>query len=269
MTAEALLPADPQTFWGSCGNYPTVAPLLEPVATDLVGRLAAGDGDELLDVAAGTGNVALAAAGAGACVTALDLTPELLAAGRARAGADRVTWVEGDAEHLPFPAGSFDLVASCFGVMFAPDQQSAVAELVRVCRPGGRIAVCAWTPEGYAGRWSSVGSRWVPAFAARPDGPMSWGDPAHVKLLFADHDVELEFEYAALGYRFPSLEAFQDCMEANSAPYLLVARAARAEGAYSEAREAMLDHARAFDAGGSSGCDVRSAYLVTTVRRAR
>lgn len=99
--------ADPRTFWGACGDYAAVAPLLEPLATELVARREPGEGDELLDVAAGTGNVALAA-GAGARATALDLSPELLAAGRERAGAERVTWVEGDAERLPFATESFD-----------------------------------------------------------------------------------------------------------------------------------------------------------------
>lgn len=107
---------------------------------------------QLLNVAAGTGNVALAGANAGARVTTLDLSPELFATGQARAGADRITWVEGDAEQLPFETERFDLVASCFGVMFAPDQQRAVAELVRVYRPGGPIAVCAWTPPSRPAR---------------------------------------------------------------------------------------------------------------------
>ncbi len=230
VTSESGPAARQRALWGTCGDYPAVAPLLAPVADELVARLAPAPGNDLLDVATGTGNVALRAARSGARVTAADLTPELLAAARRRVGAERVTWVEADALELPFEPASFDLVTSSFGVMFAPDHARAAAELVRVCRPGGRIAVCAWTPEGYAGRWSSVGARWVPEFAAGPSAPTRWGDPEHVAELFSERGVELTFDYATLGYRFPSLEAFEDFMEANSAPYVILARAARAAG---------------------------------------
>src|SRR5438105_15346460 len=129
----------------STGNYPEVARRIESVADVLVERVGAGPGLELLDVATGSGNVAIAAARAGAEVTGLELTPELLEAARRRAAdADlEVRFLEGDAEELPFESGSFDRVTSCFGVMFAPRHEQAASELVRVTRPGGTIAFAA------------------------------------------------------------------------------------------------------------------------------
>ena len=142
-----------RTMW-TAGDYPEVARRIESVGEYLAERAGAGPGIELLDVATGSGNVSIPAASAGAKVTGLDLTPKLLDAQRARAAAAgvEVELVEGDAEELPFADGSFDRVTSCFGVMFAPRHDVAAAELVRVARPGGRIVVAAWTPEGLVGR---------------------------------------------------------------------------------------------------------------------
>src|SRR4051812_48520304 len=138
---DRALKAKHRAMW-ALGNYPAVAaeviPQLGPI---LAAACQVGAGDEVLDVAAGSGNAAIPAALTGATVVASDLTPELFADGRARAaalGAD-VEWVEADAEALPFADGQFDVVLSCVGIMFAPHHQAASDELVRVCKPGGRI----------------------------------------------------------------------------------------------------------------------------------
>src|SRR3977135_329975 len=142
-----------QRMMWSTGNYPEVARRIESVAELLVQRAGAAPGLELLDVATGSGNVAVAAARAGAQVTGLDLTPELLEVARRRAAdADLdISFIEGDAEELPFEADSFDRVTSCFGVMFVPRHGQAASELARVARPGATIAFTAWTPGGLIG----------------------------------------------------------------------------------------------------------------------
>ncbi len=156
ITADRALKARHRATW-ALGDYPAVAadviPELGPVLVAASGVRA---GDRVLDVAAGTGNAAVPAALTGARVTAADLTPELFTAGRefaARQGV-AVRWDEGDAEALPYPDGSFDVVLSCVGVMFAPHHQRAADELVRVCRPGGTIGLLSWTPRGFVGSCS-------------------------------------------------------------------------------------------------------------------
>ena len=152
-TADAELKARHRTMWAS-GDYPLmVETFLLPLGPRLVDAAGVTAGATVLDVAAGTGNAALRAAERGAVVTASDLTPRLLDAGRAAAEAAGLdlTWTEADAEHLPFEDASFDVVMSSIGVMFAPHHQAAADELVRVCRPGGTIALLSWTPEGMIG----------------------------------------------------------------------------------------------------------------------
>jgi len=130
-----------RSMW-SAGSYPDIAKTVESVAEIVVDRVGVGDGHDHLDVATGSGNAALAGARKGANVTGLDLVPELIEAARRRAEAEglQITWVEGDAEDLPFEDGSFDRVTSVFGVMFAPQQERAAAELVRAARPGAKRA---------------------------------------------------------------------------------------------------------------------------------
>src|SRR5687768_9946457 len=142
-----------RAMW-SAGDYPEIAQRIESAAEHVVERAGVEPGHDVLDVATGSGNVALLCAQRGARVTGLDLTPELFEAARRRAAAAGVQceWVEGDAEDLPYGDGSFDRVLSTFGVMFAPRQERAAAELVRVARPGARIVVAAWTPEGGNGQ---------------------------------------------------------------------------------------------------------------------
>ena len=149
--SDAELKARHAGMWAS-GDYPSmVETFLLPLGPRLVAACGIGPGMRVLDVAAGTGNASIPAAQAGAEVTATDLTPALLDAGRSRAEAAGVAldWVEADAERLPFEDASFDVVMSSIGVMFAPHHQDAADELVRVCRPGGTIGLLSWTPEGH------------------------------------------------------------------------------------------------------------------------
>jgi ubiquinone/menaquinone biosynthesis C-methylase UbiE len=144
-------------------------------------------GQRVLDVAAGTGNVAIRAAEAGADVVALDLTPEHFEAGRreARARGVELEWVEGDAQALPFGDGEFDVVTSSLGAIFAPDQQRVADELVRVCRPGGTVGMLNFTPEGLGGEFFALFGRHAPPPPPGTPSPVAWGSEEHVRALFA------------------------------------------------------------------------------------
>jgi SAM-dependent methyltransferase len=175
-------------MWAS-GDYPSmVETFLTPIAPVLADACDVGPGTRVLDVAAGTGNASIPAAAAGAEVTASDLTPELLEAGRRRAEADGLSleWVEADAENLPFEDESFDVVMSSIGVMFAPHHQQSADELVRVCRPGGKIGLISWTPEGMIGALFRTMGPFAPPPPPGAQPPPLWGSEDHLEELFGD-----------------------------------------------------------------------------------
>jgi SAM-dependent methyltransferase len=163
------------------------------------------DGMRVLDVAAGSGNVALRAAEAGADVVASDLTPENLEAGRREAHALglELEWVEADAEALPFEDGSFDAVTSSFGAMFAPNHRKVAEELVRVCRPGGKIAMANFVPDGVAGEFFEIFGRHAPPLPAGALPPVLWGTEEHVRDLFGDRVESLELTRRSYVERSP------------------------------------------------------------------
>jgi SAM-dependent methyltransferase len=185
---DAELKARHRSIWAS-GDYPSmVETWLLPLGPRLVDACAIGPGMRVLDVAAGTGNASLPAAWRGADVTASDLTPELLEDGRRRAAADGLDldWVEADAEALPFADESFDVVISAIGAMFAPRHQAAADELVRVCRPGGRIGLLSWTPEGMIGALFRTMAPFMPAPPPGAQPPPLWGSEAHIGQLLGN-----------------------------------------------------------------------------------
>jgi SAM-dependent methyltransferase len=182
--SDADIKARHRAMWAS-GDYPSmVETFLLPLGRRLVEACGIGPGMRVLDVAAGTGNASIPAARAGADVTASDLTPELLEAGRRRAEAAglALAWVEADAEHLPFDDESFDVVISSIGAMFAPHHQETANELHRVCRPGGTIGLLSWTPEGMIGTLLRTLAPFAPPPGAQP--PPLWGSEAHLTDLF-------------------------------------------------------------------------------------
>ncbi|HEY8599972.1 MAG TPA: methyltransferase domain-containing protein [Thermomicrobiales bacterium] len=175
MPPIAAIKAGMRATWMS-GDFGQIARYEAGSGEELLGRLGVAAHERVLDVACGTGNIALAAARLGASATGLDFAPNLLAQARDRALAAGLTiqFDEGDAEALPYPAGAFDLVASAFGVMFAPQPERAAAELVRVCRPGGRIALLSWTPRGLIGQLFLLVCRYAPLPPNLPP-PVLWG----------------------------------------------------------------------------------------------
>jgi ubiquinone/menaquinone biosynthesis C-methylase UbiE len=211
MTITALdqMKQGARATWAA-GDYPAIAQRqLWPVGERVVRRAAVASGEEVLDVACGTGNAALRAARAGASVTGVDLTPELLAVGRELAAREGVAieYLEGDAEALPVEDARFDVVLSVFGCMFAPRHAVAAAELARVLRPGGRLCVTAWTPEGTIGElFRSLGA-FMPPPPPLAQPPLLWGAEDHVRELFAGTGVELEFARETIAFpRFDTVD---------------------------------------------------------------
>ena len=173
-----------QATWAS-GDFSVVAARILFQAEQLCETADLQAGWRVLDVATGSGNAALAAARRGCDAVGVDYVPALLERGRVRAEAEHlpVEFLAGDAEQLPFPAASFDAVLSIYGVMFAPHHQLAAAELARVCRPGGRIALACWTPEGFIGETFRLFSRYLPPTPGLQP-PVRWGDEAYQRALF-------------------------------------------------------------------------------------
>src|SRR5215212_2966207 len=187
-SADTELKARHRKMWAS-GDYPSmVETFLLPLGSRLVDACGIAEGMPVLDVAAGTGNASVVAAQRGASVTASDLTPELFDAGRARAQSKGVEldWVEADAEDLAFEDGSYDVVMSSIGAMFAPHRQDVADELVRVCRPGGKIGLLSWTPEGMIGALFRTMGPFAPPPPPGAQPPPLWGSEDHVRGLFGD-----------------------------------------------------------------------------------
>ncbi len=229
-----------RAMWAA-GDYAAIAAReLWPLGERAAGRAAIRPGDDVLDVACGTGNAAIRAAEAGGRVVALDLTPELLDTGRelaAAAGVD-VDWVEGDAEALPFPDASFDVVLSTVGVMFAPRHRIAAGELVRVLRPRGRIVLCNWAEGSVICEVLRTVARYLPPPPDFVAPPWLWGSEQHVRGLFAPEDVDLSFERGRL--HFPPFDSAAADVEFHSTrlgPLVAVRAQTEADGRWPSLRE--------------------------------
>jgi ubiquinone/menaquinone biosynthesis C-methylase UbiE len=197
-----------QAAWAS-GDYAIVGTTLQIVGEQLCETMNLKPGSKVLDVAAGNGNATLAAARRFADVTSTDYVETLLDKGRARAAAEHlpVTFAVADAEALPYADNSFDFVLSTFGVMFAPDHETAAAEMLRVCRKGGRIGLANWTPEGFIGQvFKTLGKHVPPAPGLR--SPALWGSREHLGGLFAGNKVEITPR--TFNFRYRSAAHFMD-----------------------------------------------------------
>ena len=252
--------------WSS-GDYAVVGTTLQIVGEDLCEALDIRAGQRVLDVAAGNGNASLAAARRWCDVVATDYVPALLDRARERAAAERlnIEFREADAEALPFDAGSFDVVVSTFGVMFTPDQEKAAAELVRVCRPGGKIGLANWTPDGFIGQlFKTIGKHLPPAAGVR--SPALWGTAARIREMFEPDAAAIVAQPRNFVFRYRSPQHWIDTFKTYYGP-LLKAFAALEPGAQSALGsdlEALIDR---FNRSGDASMVVPSEYLEIVITR--
>jgi len=267
---DADLKARHRAMWAS-GDYPSmVETFLLPLGPRLVEACGIGAGMQVLDVAAGTGNASLPAAEAGAVVTASDLTPELLDAGRERAEAagSRIEWVVADAEDLPFADGSFDVVMSSIGAMFAPHHQAVADELVRVCRPGGTIGLLSWTPEGMLGALFRTMGPFMPPPPPGAQPPPLWGSEDHLRELFGDRVDLRTLERDVLEITaFADPDAYVDHFKERYGPTLAARANARKDGREAELDAAMRAFAAEWDRGTPGQSRFEMEYLLAVGTR--
>jgi ubiquinone/menaquinone biosynthesis C-methylase UbiE len=186
------------------GDFGKIARAYEPGAAEFIARLNLRPGDRVLDVACGTGNLAIPAARTGARVTGIDIAPNLLEQAQAWARAEGLTiWVEeGNAEQMPYPDAAFDAVVTMFGAMFAPRPDAVAGELVRVCRPAGRIVMANWTPDGFIGQMFKIVGKHVPP-APGVSSPLLWGAEATVAERLGSRIADLRCTPRTITFNFP------------------------------------------------------------------
>jgi len=254
----------------AAGDYDRVAPLVTPVGARVIDQIGVAAGQDVLDVGTGTGgNVAIPAALRGARVVGLDVTPELLEGARERAddaGVD-VEWVEGDAQHLPFDDARFDRVISTFGAMFAPDHRRAAAELVRVCRPGGLVAMTTWSNSGFAGEIFKLTGRYLPP---PPDGvqsPPAWGADAHVEETFGAAGATPKIEHMTVDFVFDSEQSAVEHYSEHFGPFVIARSVLEAQGRWDEFVGDFAGLVGEFNGAADGSARIRSGYLLVTVER--
>ena len=268
--SDTELKARHRKMWAS-GDYPgMVETFLLPLGPQLVEACAISPGMTVLDVAAGTGNASLPAARTGADVTASDLTPELLQAGRARAEPEGLTldWVEADAENLPFDDESFDVVMSSIGAMFAPHHQAVADELVRVCRPGGTVGLMSWTPEGMIGALFRTMGPFAPPPPPGASPPPLWGSEEHVAELFGDRVQWRTSERHMLDVTaFEHPHDYGAHFKSKSGPTIVAQANARASGREDELNEALDAFCDEWNLGTPERARFEQEYLLTVGTR--
>ena len=260
--------AKQQQTWAS-GDYSAIAATIVVISETLVDSADLRAGSKVLDVAGGSGNTALAAARCFAEVTSLDYVPGLLERSRERAAAEHLSYetVVGDAEAMPFGDGGFDAVISCVGVMFAPDHQRAAAELVRVCRPGGTIALANWCPDSFIGELFRTTAKHVP----QPPGlqpPGLWGKEDHVRELFGDAVSDLRAERRTYSFRYRSPEHFVDYFRTHYGPTHRAFAALDEDGRRALAEDLQSIVARSNRLDGEGAVAVPADYLEIVATRA-
>ena len=255
-----------QAAW-STGNYAVVGTTLQIVGENLCEALDLRSGNRVLDVAAGNGNATLAAARRWCEVTSTDYVSSLLESGRARAQAEghAIKFQEADAENLPFPDASFDAVLSTFGVMFTPNQDKAASELVRVCKPGGKIGLANWTPESFIGQVFKTIGKYVPP-APGVKSPALWGTKARLEELFGDGAKDISILSRQFTFRYASPAHWIDVFRTYYGPMN------KTYGALDDGRQAdftreLMDLMERGNRSGDSTLVLPSEYLEVVIER--
>jgi SAM-dependent methyltransferase len=269
--SDSELKARHRAMWAS-GDYPAmVETFLLPLGPRLVEACGIEKGMKVLDVAAGTGNASLPAADRGAKVTASDLTPELLEAGKKRAeeAGLTLTWKEADAEDLPFKDKSFDVVMSSIGAMFAPHHQEVADELIRVCKPGGTVGLLSWTPEGMIGALFKTMGPFMPPPPPGAQPPPLWGSEQHMYELFGGR-----LEFRTLERDVLEITAFEQPRDWGEhfktlyGPTIAAQNNARKNGREEEFLQALDRFCDEWNRGDASGARFEQEYLLAVGTRA-
>ena len=268
-TAEPDLAAVKQRQHGawSSGDYAVVGTTLQIVGEQLCEALDLRAGSKVLDVAAGNGNVTLAAARRWCDVTSTDYVPALLKRGRERAAAERLTieFREADAEALPFPDASYDVVVSTFGVMFTPDQDKAASELARVCKSGGKIGLANWTPQGFIGQlFKTIGKHLAPPAGVK--SPALWGTSARLQEMFGSQASEIAAEPRMFVFRYRSPEHWLEVFKSFYGP-MLKAFAALDETGQAALRRDLMTLLGEFNHADDGTVVVHSEYLEAVITK--
>jgi ubiquinone/menaquinone biosynthesis C-methylase UbiE len=255
-----------QATWAS-GDFGIIGTTLQIVGETLCEAVDLRSGAKVLDVAAGNGNCSLAAARRWCDVTSTDYVPALLEDGRRRAAADRlpITFREADVEALPFADGTFDVVLSSFGVMFAPNHQRSADEMLRVVRSGGRIALANWTPGGFIGRLFAVVGRHVPPPAGLIP-PARWGDPAHLEQLFGAGASDIRTTPREFAFRYLSAAHWIDVFRTWYGPTHKAFAALPAEG-QARLEQDLLELIAAFNRSGDETMVAPAEYLEVVITK--
>lgn len=266
---DGQIAAKHRAMWASGDYAKLAAEIVAPLGPVLVQATGIAPSDRVLDVAAGTGNAAIPAAETGASVVASDLVPELLEQGSCLAGERGVDleWREANAHELPFGDNEFDVVMSCIGVMFAPFHQQAADELVRVTKPGGRIGLISWTPEGYIGQLFVTMKPYMPAPPPGAQPPPLWGQEDHVRALLGDRVTDVVSERRTLTVdHFPDGAAFRNYFKAVYGPTISAYRSIEGDADRVAALDA--DIARLGDGFLQGGSTMEWEYLLLTAHKA-
>ncbi len=263
----AAIKARLQATWAS-GDFGHIGTRIQIVGESLCEAVDLRSSDRVLDVAAGNGNASLAAARRYADVTATDYVPELLEHAERRAAADGLplTTQVADAENLPFADGTFDVALSTYGVMFSPDQERAASELLRVVRPGGRIGLANWTPEGFVGELFRTIGKFVPPPAGLKPAS-AWGTETRLVELFGPHAAEIKATRRHFQFRFLSAEHWVEIFRTYYGP-MLKAFAALDEAGQRRLHEALIALLEKWNVGGDHSLVVPGEYLEVVITRA-
>jgi len=265
MSEEA---AEGQRRVWTIGAYPVIARHLLPISVETVEAIGIGAGDRVLDVGVGTGNAAIEAARRGAAVTGVDLTPAQIELARARCASEgvEVDLRVGDAEALEVPDAGFDVVLSVMGVIFAPDHARAVAELARVCRPAGTVAITAWAGGGWSSRWRTRAAHLVPPPPPGSPAPDEWGEPDEVVRRFAIAGLDAAVEERRFAFRFPSVEDGLEVFLGAAGPFVAFMEMASAVGRGDEARQELRAAIEESNEADDRTCLLPAPYLLAVAR---
>jgi SAM-dependent methyltransferase len=252
----------------SAGDWDSFAQMIRPVGQLIVDRVGIEPGLRVLDVGTGSGgNVAIPAAQLGAEVVGLDITPELFTHARRRAAEAgvEVEWIEGNAEELPFADASFDRVTSTFGAMFAPDHGRAAAELVRVCRPGGRIAMTTWVNDGFVGELFTLTGSFMPAPPPGAQPPPLWGVEGHISDVFGAVGAEPSIDRQIIDIEFASIDDAVERYARDFGPFVTARAALEPQGRWNAFIAAFRELVARFNLADDDTCRIRSDYFVVLI----